>query len=652
MAIATLSIDLVAQLGQLQAGMDKAGRLAEKNAAQIEAAYSKAAKVGQVLGAALGGAISVAGITAFVRATVDGIDKLNDLADATGASVENLSALEDIGARTGHSIDTVGDAVIKLNKVLGDAKPGSDIARQLEGIGLSVSELQRVDPAEALRRFAVALSGFADDGNKARMVQDLLGKSAGQLAPFLRDLADAGALNGKVTAEQAAEADKFNKMLASIDKNVTDAARALSGPLVQALNSTIEKFREGEREGKTFFERYWRWVRDVYGIDQSDADPLAPLVERLRELDSLLNTNRRLTLFSGQATELEAERKTLQAQVDAIRAGRLTSAAGGGRGFVNPAPTVPTLLAGGSPKPEKPPYTTRAMDPAGLSDNAMAALRAIQQTDVAKVAEINAALDELFAMRAGGLGEDASINAAIEKLRDDLEALSPAARKAAEEKKRLDAILAATPQGILSDVLTDIELINRAFDNGAKDTEKWAAAIRVAVAKLPDEMQKPLEEISEFAREASRNIQDSLGDSVLQMMEGNAGEIEDIWKNMLKRLVAQAAAAQLAESLFGKGYGTTTNSMGGLFGWIGSLFGGGVSGSHANGLAYVPYDGYRAELHRGERVLTANEARAQDAGAGGPGLTVNVQGDFGASAQRYMDGAFSMFAARMARRRS
>jgi len=30
-------------------------------------------------------------------------------------------------------------------------------------------------------------------------------------------------------------------------------------------------------------------------------------------------------------------------------------------------------------------------------------------------------------------------------------------------------------------------------------------------------------------------------------------------------------------------------------------------GSHADGLAYVPYDGYVAELHKGERVLTAEE---------------------------------------------
>jgi len=39
-----------------------------------------------------------------------------------------------------------------------------------------------------------------------------------------------------------------------------------------------------------------------------------------------------------------------------------------------------------------------------------------------------------------------------------------------------------------------------------------------------------------------------------------------------------------------------------------------INGSHANGLAYVPFDGYRAELHQGERVLTAAQARTADAG--------------------------------------
>lgn len=51
-----------------------------------------------------------------------------------------------------------------------------------------------------------------------------------------------------------------------------------------------------------------------------------------------------------------------------------------------------------------------------------------------------------------------------------------------------------------------------------------------------------------------------------------------------------------------------------------------IDGSHAGGLSYVPYDGYIAELHEGERVLTASEARRYNNGNGygGGTSTVNV----------------------------
>ena len=46
---------------------------------------------------------------------------------------------------------------------------------------------------------------------------------------------------------------------------------------------------------------------------------------------------------------------------------------------------------------------------------------------------------------------------------------------------------------------------------------------------------------------------------------------------------------------------------------LGKLLGG---RQHAAGLERVPYDGYAALLHEGERVLTAREARQADQGGG------------------------------------
>ena len=51
-----------------------------------------------------------------------------------------------------------------------------------------------------------------------------------------------------------------------------------------------------------------------------------------------------------------------------------------------------------------------------------------------------------------------------------------------------------------------------------------------------------------------------------------------------------------------------------------------ASSGKAYGLDRVPYNNYQVLLHEGERVLTASEARSQDAGAGAPQVSVTVNG--------------------------
>jgi hypothetical protein len=227
---------------------DAASRVLAQVRSSMAQVDSQAAKLSGVL-AGLGVAFSAGAALAWTRNIVDGVDALNDLKDATGSSIENISALEDVAARTGTSFDTVGTSLVKFNQALNAAEPDSKIAEALNAIGLSSKELKTLDPSEALRRTAVALSGFADDGNKARLTQELFGKSLREVAPFLKDLSEQGKLNATVTTEQAQAAEEFNKQLFALQKNATDSGRALVSDLVPALNSVLGNFNKLREKG-------------------------------------------------------------------------------------------------------------------------------------------------------------------------------------------------------------------------------------------------------------------------------------------------------------------------------------------------------------------------------------------------------------------
>lgn len=76
-----------------------------------------------------------------------------------------------------------------------------------------------------------------------------------------------------------------------------------------------------------------------------------------------------------------------------------------------------------------------------------------------------------------------------------------------------------------------------------------------------------------------------------------------------------------------------------------------IDGSHAGGLSYVPWDGYLAELHQGEMVLTRSEAealrRGQTATVGGSvsygGFVFHVYAAEGQNVEQIAEAVFERF---------
>jgi hypothetical protein len=560
--LATLSINLEARLAELQQGFDKAARLAEKNAADVQARYNRLASVATGIGATLAGAFSSVALVQFFRSTVDGLDALNDLADATGASIENLSALEDIAARTGTSIDTVGSALVRFNAELSAAKEGSQTAEILRRIGLSAEELRRLDPAEALRRTAVELARFADDGDKARAVQALFGKSVAEVAPLLKDLAEAGRLNATVTTEQAKEAERFNRQLSELGKNVIDSARVITSDLVPALNSLLEKFTSLSRFKLLNVGDTLEVLAEQTLFEPAESAAFyAKQLENLQRQFQIVATTTEGVARRGGLIDLAGEIERVQKLRDLFRQFAqqdLPQASYSNEGRPRTFGGLPDPDKPGGNKPKPTDFAGTILDPLTA-----AAIKRLQDTEAAKLGQLRLELQALIEL--GGDTDVGNQGAALKALRDEIAKLDPEQQKLAASRQRLNELLANTPTGQLQSVLSDIELLNAEYARSPKLVEQWAEAVRAVTARLPKETERALEELSEFTKQFQSNVQNVLGDNIADILQGNFDDIEGAWKRMLLGMIAQATAADLAKRLFGAD---------GRGGYLAELFGG------------------------------------------------------------------------------
>jgi hypothetical protein len=346
MPLTTVSIDIEARLAKLEAGFGKATQIAQRNARNIERAFGGVRTAVSGVAGALAVALPASFLTQAVRNTLSAIDAFNDLKDATGASIENISGLDDLARGTGTTFQTVSDVLVRFNKNLKDARPNDEISRVFKALNLDIAELRRLDPAEALQRTARALGNYADDGGKARTIQELFGKSVREAAPFLNDLAEAGELNAKTTTQQAQQADLLNKQLARLEASATNAGRSIVSRFVPALNAILQTFNDKgllaalDEFGNRAFDWERSQTRKQIKVLESDiADLLAQSATVDSELFSGLEVAGAARSGLTDADVKRAERiEALQLRLRDLRAKErdLQTGVGGGRGVINP----------------------------------------------------------------------------------------------------------------------------------------------------------------------------------------------------------------------------------------------------------------------------------------------------------------------------
>lgn len=535
--------------------MDQAERKASRTAAQIAREQKQRAKeveqAWQNIGLAIGGGLTLAATAAaaFFRQTLTTIDGIKSLAEATGSAVENVSALEDIARRTGGSLADVESVLVKFNQTLKDADPKKGAGAVLKALNLDIAELKRLDPSEALRQTAIALEGFADNGDKARAVQELFGKSVKDAAPFLKDLAEAGKLQGTITTEAAEEVDRFNKELARLQAGAADVGRSLSIDLVTSLNRVIDRMNEARASGKGFWETqsagYWQWVRDFWGVQEEVKKAFQPV-------------------FSpDDQSAAEMQRLIRQAQRPSLV-----------------IPDAPTKTPRGPRAPREAPFTGVTYD----ERIAQSVGSLLEGTEVARAKELAdqiAYLDKLFFD--AGLSADL-YDSAMEKLTGSTSSAKDQVSQFIQEQERLAQLLGATPTAALEAQRQDMLLLAKAYEEGRISVEQYLEAVGARLGTMPTDIKKA----NDAARELGMTFSSAFEDAIVGG-KGVSDVLEGLYQDLLRIGTRKLVTEPLADALGDIFKGMSGGGAGGFFDFFAGIFG----GFRANGGPVFPGQLYR-----------------------------------------------------------
>lgn len=146
--------------------------------------------------------------------------------------------------------------------------------------------------------------------------------------------------------------------------------------------------------------------------------------------------------------------------------------------------------------------------------------------------------------------------------------------------------------------------------NGRAAITSFVSAVVGIITSLPSKVWNILSQIPAKVRQLGSQLRSvgaaafnalwdgikSVGNSILDWVSGFASSIKSFISGIVEGFNNVVGSADSAKSAAAS-----------------------VKGRHANGLDYVPYNGYIAELHKGERVLTAQENKEYNEGRRGQG---------------------------------
>ena len=629
-----LAIDVEARFAQVLDGLDALGKKADQQARSIEKSFKAA---GVVLASVFSAAVISEQLSAF-RSTLDSLADLDDAAAQAGTTVERFSEAWLFLRPTGVSVEQLSGIVDTLFKQLGKGgKEGEKVAKALGEIGVKARDAagNLRDPVVLLEEMAKGLAEFDNDPNKVGLIYEILGKRAKDAIPVLEDLAKKQGETASITTELAAKSEELANKLREIAQegenlrvnflekyidDITSLIRKFSdlskgnGIVDAAVGALFPKFAaENLRQGITFYEK------EIARLNKLIADP--PLVlrgkdgkiapERLQDFnDRLREANEELARLVKQRDQLSGAQAERLPETDDWRFGATKRI-----GARTPDDDKPKKAAA-----ERETEAEKLQKWLDQQVNTAEKYNLLEQTAI-KILEakekknhgITDALEEQILATARRAVAEQELEKST-KEREDFETfiaqlLDDQARSAGRIVQSYRELIEPTER-----YRQQLKEINELEKIGTLDSglaEKARGAVFKQIEDIEAAKEK-LGEMDEYAKTAAESIQGHFSEFLFDPFKDGVDGLVKNFSVALRRMAADALAANLMKSLLGD-Y-AKTGTIGGI---LGGLFSSSPSGGFGTGSTYGNQD-YG-------QFLAGVSATAEPVSAAGFSQVVNVQ---------------------------
>lgn len=494
-------------------------------------------------------------------------------------------------------------AAIQVGKALND--PVKGIA------ALSRSGIQFTKDQEATIRRLVEL------GETAKAQEIILGELETQFGGSAEAARNTfgGAIEGlKNTFGDLLEGDADNGVLAATEA-INDLSKTLSDPAIKEAFNTIVtgviKITTAIANALPTITKFTKWAAEELAVRFGGGiafDDLERIELRIDAINKRLLTIRDTKIVGPQA---DAEIKKLADELGGLLQMRDAYWASSGKKVDADGGAIPNVGVVSNTN------VANAVDKVISKEKELANARAKAFAEYQKTVEFEQAIhDSEFAVKQENLKWYEEMDAAEKERQENLKAI---------ERDMIDML---APANQLLRELAKLDEYDGLIDPEILASRRMQLQAEIDKA-IAGDLQETVKEMDEFAKNAVKSIQQSFADFLFDPFQSGLDGMLKGFGEMLKRMIAEAVAADIARRLFGDKAegGSGGGLLGGALDFFSGLFsfaGGGYTGSGARSGGVDGMGGFPAILHPQESVI--DHSRGQKVGGGGNTIIVNVNG--------------------------